>query len=164
MSAGVAWAALAILTGETPDWLSASERSRLRRNLRNPGFLDRLSTSEPRSKVQAFRVHRSDLGRVERIKGLVLTGLAGDFPGLDGPGPQVPFDAYVSRRTWRSIVSNLRPIEDPRSPNLVLRMPTHPWILRCARAPTAVAAADLLEHPDPRVVRVATTTLEELCG
>jgi hypothetical protein len=71
-------------------------------------------------------------------------------------------DAYVDAKTLRAIERRFRPDRHSRSPNMILRVPTHSWILRRpGEAPPPVVGADLLFDEDPRVARAAVRLLED---
>lgn len=162
MSARIAWAALAILAGERPDWISAPERSRLRRRIADAGIVDAMRTAEPRSTRYALRVHPRDRDRLLESAPLVRTGLAAGLPTLDAPAVPEILDAYVTAATADTIRRTLRALPDPDEANLLLRVPTHPWVLHRSVAPIAVVAADLLDDADPRVARAAREIFTEL--
>lgn len=162
LSARIAWAALALLSGEHPTWLSSSERSRLTKRMRVPGFLDALEDTEPRAAVTSLRVLPIDLDPILERERVVVTALAAGLAGLDLPARPAVHDGYVEAGAVHRVRRTFAPIESPTQPNLVLRVPTHPWILARGAAPAAVVAADLLMHADERVRRAARETLQEL--
>src|SRR2546427_6113190 len=62
LSAGTAWAVLALLSGCSPDWVHPAVQSRLRQRLRNRDWLWRsLLRSEPRAAIHRWRGHPADL-------------------------------------------------------------------------------------------------------
>ncbi len=163
LSAANAWAVLALLSGEDPAWVVPSVRSRLRRRMREPGWLARaIASSQPRASVEKLRVLPGDLKRLEG-RSPVRSGLSADFPEYDLRPESGSLDAYVSRRDYESIDERFRPLADAARPNLILRIPEQDWVLRRAdRAPLAVAAADLLNADDPRVRRSARDLISKL--
>lgn len=65
LGAATAWAILALLNGDSPDWLHPSVRSKLRRRVRDPSWLRRrLIRSEPRSQIHRWRVYPLDLPKL----------------------------------------------------------------------------------------------------
>jgi hypothetical protein len=100
-------------------------------------------------------------------EGLVRTGLSARAPSID-----IHFDlrrdgidAYVSSQYLRTLRSSLHPIESSEAANAVLRVPLgDEWILDQPVAPSAVVAADLLDHSDPRVARSARRVFERAVG
>jgi excisionase family DNA binding protein len=161
VSAANAWAILAILSRDPPDWLSSSVRSRLRRRLREPGWLESaLEFSQPRSLVNRLEALPGDLKKLQREFRVVRSGLAANYPQLDVlPSSQI-LDAYVNKEQLGAIKRRFLPDEDSSNPNLILRVPSNDWVLRySSQVPVAVAAADLLEEGDPRVRRAALSLL-----
>jgi excisionase family DNA binding protein len=157
MSEQNAWAMLAIVSGADPDWVSPSSRWRAERLIADaPGrAVDALASSAPRSVVNRWRLLPSDLSKLEHEFRLVATGLAAREPSLRLPGAE-SLDAYVSPGDLERISRRFRPAEQSRDANVVLRVPANDWVLRQGDiAPPAVVAADLLDHPDPRVAREA---------
>jgi excisionase family DNA binding protein len=166
MSARSAWALLAVLSGEEPAWISASARSRLRSALRYGAHpADLLRRSQPRSEVVEWRVLESDLAKVQADHSLVRTGLSRDRVDLDLVWAEnsEALDAYVTREAVDVLRRRLAPETAPSEPNLVLRVPFEPWVLKFSgEAPAAVVAADLLDHDDARVSRAGADLLERL--
>jgi hypothetical protein len=106
-----------------------------------------------------------DLDRLMEDERVIRSGLSAQAPVI-----HVPFeagrdgvDAYASIGDFMDIAQRLRPIENAAGWNAQLRIPkgAH-WILNEQVAPSAVVAADLLEHQDPRVARAAERALREL--
>ena len=161
LRASNAWALLALLSGASPAWVHPSVRSRLRRRLLDPAWVEgALMLSEPRSRVHRWRVLPSDLDRLRSLPGLVRTGLAAEVADLDVVPLREALDAYVDPRSLERLRGRLRPDEDPSRPNVSLRVPSHPWVLEMpGMAPPAVVAADLLDHEDPRVAAAARRLL-----
>lgn len=156
-----AWALLALLNGEVPHWVDPSVRSRLRRRIREHVFLRDLKTSEPRAEINRWRVLSADIPKIDNSFHLVHSGLSAKQSGLDIVPVGQALDAYVDAGTLRSLERRFRPDRFSPSPNVILRVPTHSWILsRPGEAPQAVVAADLLTDEDPRVARAAARRLE----
>lgn len=161
VSAANAWALLALLSGDVPEWVDPSVRSRLRRRIRDRELVHVLKASEPRSAIYRGRVLPADLSKLSREFQLVLSGLSAKSSGLDIVPIGQALDAYVDAKTLRAIERRFRPDRASSSPNVSLRVPAHPWILRRPReAPRAVVAADLLTDDDPRVARAAARLFE----
>jgi hypothetical protein len=161
LAAPNAWALLALLSGDSPDWVHPSVRSRLRRRLTDIDWLEAaLIHSEPRAQILRCRVLPGDLSKLRVECHLVYSGLSANHAELDVlPDPQ-RVDAYVAENLLRAIKLRFRPQQPSSNPNLTLRVPSHDWILRQeACAPQAVVAADLLGHEDPRVARAARRLL-----
>jgi excisionase family DNA binding protein len=166
LAAGNAWALLALLSGNSPDWVHPSVRSRLRRRLSDIDWLEAaLAHSEPRARILRWRVLPGDLGKLQVADYLVRSGLSAHHAELDvWPNPQ-QIDAYVSENSLRGMELRFRPERSSSRPNMILRLPSHEWILRQEpQAPQAVVAADLLGHDDPRVARAARHLLYRLAS
>ncbi len=121
-----------------------------------------LSWCEPRSASYSLRFLPNDLPSLLDY-GLVRTGLAARIPGVDVVHVADELDGYVRREALTEIKRRFRPLESSTNPNVVLRVPTHAWILHQASVgPPAVVAADLLVNPDGRVVRAGRRLLESI--
>jgi len=166
LAAANAWALLALLSGESPDWVHPSARSRLRRRLSDFNWLEvSLADSQPRALVLRWRVLPGDLSKLQDAVRLVYSGLSANRPELDVVPSSRQIDAYVDERSLRDVELRFRPDQSSANPNLILRLPSHDWVLRQgAQAPRAVVAADLLRHDDPRVARAARRLLERLAS
>lgn len=158
-----AWAMLALLSGYEAPWVSAWTRSRLESRLDDAeDVIEALQRSEPRATVSRWSVLKSDVSRLATRRNLVHTGLA--VPSATELLPsRVDFDAYLRGRDLERIEQELRP-RAPRNEgdaNLILRVPSHPWILSFETAPDPVVAADLLDHRSGRVQLAARKRLVE---
>ncbi len=163
LSAASAWALLAELSHMPPRWIHASARSRLRGRLTEPEWvLEALLRSQLRFRVVKWRVLPADLQRIRGKEGLVKTGLSAVSTEIDIVPAAALLDAYVDRETLGLIQKRYRPDTSPAEVNLILRVPSHPWILSFNVAPPAVAAADLLMSSDPRTVRAARESIRKL--
>lgn len=161
LSPASAWALLALLVGDVPGWVDPAVRSRLRRRIRQGGAVRGLRESAPRARLSRWRVLPRDIDKLMSEFPLVLSGLSARHSELDvvpvGPG----LDAYVDVAHLSKIERRFRPDRAPERPNVLLRVPSHPWILeRFDEAPVPVTAADLLASDDPRVARAAARFLE----
>jgi excisionase family DNA binding protein len=166
LNASNAWAALALLAGEHPAWLRPDVRSRLRRRLENPGWIDSaLEAAEDRSSIAWLWLPSHDLRRLAKEFPLVRSGLSAKEAGLDLLRyREDAVDAYVPEEILSGIERRFLPERASASDaNAILRVPTIPWVLqRHPEAPPAVVAADLLGHRDPRVDRAARERLRAL--
>jgi hypothetical protein len=161
MSADNAWALLAMLNGSEAPWVDVFSRSRLKRRLLNREWLEKaLESSEPRSAIYSWRILPSDLPKIKDY-GLVRSGLAARIPGLDVVAMDNAVDGYLSSKALAQIEKKLKPAKSSDNPNVVLRVPSQPWVLSQGPvAPPAVVAADLLAHPDSRVARAGRKLLQ----
>jgi excisionase family DNA binding protein len=164
VSAANAWAVLALLGGSDPSWVDPAVRSRLRRRMRDASWVEEaLLRAEQRSNNHSYRFLPADIPKIGAEYGVVLTGLAAPDPDLDVVVSQNEFDGYVKRDALADIQKRFHPSRASAGPNALLRVPSHPWVLKIGRvAPAAVKAADLLDHEDPRVARAARNLLRRL--
>lgn len=165
LSAKNAWALLAQLSGRPKAALvSRSTSYRLRRLLEQGGeeLADALALSQPRSEWHAWRVLPSDFAKLNDDLRLVPTGLAAADAWIDirYQPERDGIDAYVSQDDLRALERRFQPEKRSRASNVLLRVPRNgTWILDERRSPIPVAAADLLDHRDPRVRRAARAAL-----
>lgn len=155
----MAFAALYIISSEPAQWLSPSERCRVRSRL---GALDAptlLDLCRNRSGVRGFWCRGSRLdGVLDRIRPSAGTGeLAGDF----GLTMSDRVEGYVSEAAVESIVKANRLRKDFEPHNVVLHVPVflpegH------GPMPLGVCAADLAESEDERERSAGLEKLEEL--
>lgn len=165
LSARNAWAILAQM-GERSAAVNVSRRShyRLQDLLESSGdaLVRALSSGEPRSCEERWRVLPSDLMELARDPRVVLSGLSADDPRIE-VRHQIERDGlegYASEEVIQALERRLKPEKRSDRPNLVLRAPRgNMWILDERRAPWPVVAADLLNHDDPRVRRSARAAL-----
>ncbi len=163
VSAAIAWAILALLSGARPDMVHPSALSRLKRRMRDLEWVLRsLQHGEPRARVVHWRVLPADIPRILKKRGLVLTGLSAITREIDLVPSSEEVDTYVSSDMIRAIERQFQPAKEPDQPNLTLRVPNQPWILGFSRAPVAVVSADLLLSPDARAVRAGREALKRL--
>ena len=163
VSAAIAWAILALLSGARPDWVHPSALSRLKRRLRDLEWVLRsLQYGEARATVVRWRVLPADIPKILTKRGLVLTGLSATTREIDLVPSNGEVDAYVTSNVIRTIERQFQPAKEPDQPNLTLRVPNQPWILAFSRDPLAVVAADLLLSPDARAVRAGREALRRL--
>jgi excisionase family DNA binding protein len=163
LSADNAWALLALLSGSQPSWVDVFSRSRLKRRLLDQHWLEQaLKWSEPRAAVYSWRVLPTDLPKLQDY-GLVRSGLAAQVPGLDIVPMDNDRDGYVTAKALVQIEKRFQPSKLTHNPNVVLRVPSQPWVLsQGSVVPPAVVAADLLAHPDSRVTRAGRQLLHSI--
>jgi len=159
-----AWALLALLAGDEPAWVRPDARSRLRRYARDPKWLlSVLEHSEPRAEVRALWVAPEDLPKLAGFP-LIRSGLSAEraVANLDViPHRNEPIDVYASAEVAHEILRRFAPEEDVSDPNLILRIADFPLESNEGEAPLPVAAADLIDHDDPRVRRASEKALQE---
>lgn len=166
LSAANAWALLALLNGESPTWVDPSVRSRLKQRLRDVDWLHTaLAHSKPRARIHTWRVLPGDLDTLPMKFPLVYSGNSIEDPELDVFPSGRQIDAYIDERSLGALQRRYRPEQEPANPNLILRVPSHNWILKHeAGAPRPVIAADLLQSHDPRAARAARRLLAQLAN
>ena len=135
-------------------WLSAAERSRLRRRLRAGGLSALLPRLRARSERADYLVHDVDLERLAADPRLVRSGesAAVEFD-LDLIGPP-RFEAYVLRRDSGAVVGEHQLVSSPGdASNVLLRVidGVEPFRPDQRVAPIAAVAVDLVESSDARV-------------
>lgn len=163
LSAGSAWALLALLAGDSPGWVDAAVRSRLRGRIRKGEVVDLLQKSEARALIHIWRVLPGDLEKIAAEFPIVRSGLSAGYRELDVVPLGQQLDGYISADDLAKIERRFRPDGAPDRPNVVLRVPAVPWVLNQSyRAPLPVVAGDLLPSDDPRVVRAAREVLRSL--
>ncbi len=161
LSAASAWALLALLAGDVPNWVDPAVVSRLRRRIRQGKIAQPLKESAPRAVINRWRVLPRDIEKIVNEFPLILSGLSARPPELDVVPIGHELDGYLDGRYLPQIERRFRPDRSPERPNLLLRVPSHRWILkRFDKAPLPVVAADLLLSDDPRVARAAARVLE----
>jgi excisionase family DNA binding protein len=163
-----AWALLALLSGQQPDWVRRDAVSRLRRIARDPDWLiSLLRHSEQRAEERSFWVPLEDHHSIGGYP-LVRSGLSAQNAArhLDVlPRRNEALDVYASEEVADAIERRLMPERSDDLPNLVIRIPSNSWVLdQGPEAPLPVVAADLLSHHDPRVRRAAEGPLRSLSG
>lgn len=156
-----AWGLIALAEGNDPRWLDASNRSRLRRQLRDQDLQDVIPFLARRGHRLALRAHASDLRRIEAEPDVVRSGVsAASEHGLEIVAPGV-LEAYVP-------VGRLSPLErryrlkPSADPNLILHVIDGPWPFADDQrvAPKLAAVLDLLDHDDERSRRAAHRALK----
>ena len=135
-------------------WLSAAERSRLRRRLRARGLSPLLPRLRSRSERVDYLVHDVELERLAGDSRLVRSGesAAVEFD-LDLIGPP-RFEAYVLRRDSDAVVGEHELFVNPSGEsNVLLRVidGVEPFRPDQRVAPIAAVAVDLVESSDARV-------------
>ncbi|MGZ9828813.1 DNA-binding protein [Tsukamurella ocularis] len=158
-----AWAALAMLSGETADWLDPAALSRLRARLRRSCAED-----------VAWTVRRRSL-RIERMQGW------GDATGLIPTGASVltdPYwsdyfelsavdrgthDGYVPQKKYAATIRDLGLIEDPEGDFTIRVVPASAgWPVD--RVLPAAVAVDLMESLDTREAAAGNLALTRMLG
>ncbi|MEO7803736.1 MAG: helix-turn-helix domain-containing protein [Actinomycetota bacterium] len=166
LKASNSWALLALLSGERPSWVDPTVLARLKRRARNHEVAIRgLRYGELRSRVYRWYVLPSDIAKLVGGFSLVLSGLSVAHLELNVISVGQQLDAYADQNQLHKIEQRFRPDREPDKANLILRVPSHPWILsHFDEAPLAVIAADLIDDEDPRVAGAAVQFLQKCCS
>lgn len=143
----VSFAALYMICGEEAVWLSASERSRLKRRLVSFDVPRLLESCRGRAHVREFWCRENRLGLVLRtIRATAATGDFADGFGLTGGGT---VEGYIPDEVLRGLIGQARLRSDFRPVNVRLRvasfMPPGEGDM-----PLGVCAADLAGSSDVR--------------
>lgn len=143
--------------------LHPSDRSRLRAVVRDRSLFDMAPRLRRRARIHRLRAHRSDVDRIAREKGLVLTGVsAADAHGFDIHAPGV-VEAYVPADGAAALVRKYS-LDASVDPNVLLHAVAGRWPFQpdAQIAPPIVAALDLLEGDDERTRRAGRDYLVAL--
>jgi excisionase family DNA binding protein len=172
LSTRVAWAAAALLDGDDADWLTTSERSRLRARLRAHDAEEwqtyRRWLGSRHSAVTRFRVADSDVTVLLAREGVVAAGLSAAGSYQLGLGTSGHADAYVSPAVLAELVEEFFLIESAVG-KLRLRTVDGDWHLRTAQsrqgecvAARLMVAVDLLDEGDARSHQAGFELLQTL--
>jgi hypothetical protein len=156
-----AWGVIALAEGENPEWLDSSNRSRLRRLLREQDLQDILPSLARRGRRLELRAHASDLPRIEAEPDVVLSGVsAASEYLLEIVAPGV-LEAYIPARRLSQLERRYR-LKPSSDANLILHVVDGPWPFALDRrvAPRLAAVLDLLDHDDERSRRAAHRALK----
>lgn len=160
-SSSHAWALIALAEGENPKWLDSSNRSRLRRLLREQNFQDILPSLARRGRRLELRAHASDLPRIEAEPDVVRSGVsAASEHRLEIVAPSV-LEAYIPARRLSQLERRYR-LKPSADANLILHVVDGPWPFAFDQrvAPRLAAVLDLLDHDDERSRRAAHRALK----
>lgn len=157
-----AWGLIALAEGDDPKGLDASNRSRLRRHLREQDLRDVLPALVRRGRRIGLRAHASDLARIEAEPDVVRSGVSAALDhGLEIVAPGV-LEAYIPARSWSPLERRYH-LEPSADPNLILHVINGPWPFANNQrvAPKLAAALDLLDHDDERSRRAGHRALRD---
>jgi excisionase family DNA binding protein len=160
-----AWILLGLASGEDPEGVDPSVRSRMRRALSLEGMEKLGPRLARRGEFHYYDAHRGEIPYIVKDPRFVASGIsAAGAHGLNlVSGSEA--DGYVRAGALKEFVANhaLRPAA-PGS-NLRLRaVPDRAWhfLEGTPVAPIAAVALDLAEDPDPRSAEVGVTALGDL--
>jgi len=160
-SSAHAWGIIALAEGELPKWLDSSNRSRLRRLLREHDLQDILPSLARRARRLEMRAHASDLPRIEAEPDVVRSGVsAASEHRLEIVAPGV-LEAYVPARRLAHLERRYR-LKPSADANVILHVVDGPWPFASGQrvAPRLAAVLDLLDHDDERSRRAAQRALK----
>lgn len=158
-TAATAWAALALLSGEQVDWLSAPALSRLRHRLRAADAAELIWTTRRRASVRRMRGWGRDTG-------LLQTGAS----ALNDPAMSALFDlspaergtdGYVRARDVADLVTTLGLFDDAEG-DVTVRVVPDDAGYRVDHPLTAATAVDLAESLDARESAAGRRVLTQL--
>jgi excisionase family DNA binding protein len=160
-----AWALLVLASGEDPEGVNSSARSRMRRALSLEGVEALGPRLARRGDSHYFDAHRGEIPYIVEDPRFVASGVsAAGTHGLDlVSGAEA--DGYVRVGALKEFVADHALQPAARGSNLRLRaVPNGAWhFLKGARvAPIAAAALDLSEDPDSRSAEVGLMALRDL--
>lgn len=146
-TAATAWAALALLSGENVDWLSASALSRLRHRLRAADAPELIWATRRRATTRRMRGWGHDVGLlptgVSALRDPAMSALFGLSPVEWGA------DGYVQARDAVHVIAALGLVDDAEGEVTVRVVPDDAGY-RVDHPLTAATAADLAESLDTR--------------
>ena len=156
-----AWGLLLLAGGSSPDWLSRSDLSRLRRRLKESTLEELAPRLRSRALTDALRAHPSDLQRLAAEDALVLAGLsAASHYDLGLAYPADSLEAYVPIKQVAGLKKKYA-LQPSATPNVILRVVEGVWPFEegATVAPATVVGLDLLESDDARLRRAGQVLL-----
>jgi excisionase family DNA binding protein len=163
----ISWGGLWLLSGLTADWLGDSEKSRLRKRLREATPQSLTLAVRQRAHLDHCRVLPAYLETVRNEQSVAAAGLtAAQSAGADIVGMDLA-ELYCDRRTHEQLSTRFAITTTSSNPNLNVRTienSTLAQALLSARTtmPAAVVAVDLMESTDPRTIYAGTALAARL--
>jgi len=158
-TAATTWAALALLCGESVDWLDAAAKSRLRHRLRASSASELCWMTRRRATVHRMRGWGKDEGLlpsgVSALRDTAMSELF-DLTAVDRGA-----DGYVRARNFADLVTTLGLIED-RDGDVTVRVVTDNSGYDVDHVLTAAVAVDLAESLDTRESAAGLRVLDDL--
>lgn len=162
-----AWALIDLWHGGDAEWISRSQRSRLRRQLREQGIRGLAPALRGRAERWRMRGHPAAIERL-REDGAVQPGGSSAAPYYEADiAASDELEAYVKADDAGRLVERLH-LERSMAPNLVLHVVPGPWPFGSVAQPVPgvvpplVVALDLLESADERSRRAGKNLLARL--
>lgn len=172
MSTRIAWAAADLLDGGSADWLSTSERARLRARLAAHAG-DGWQTysrwlSSRQTRVARYRIADDDIAVLLATDGVVATGASAASAYRLGLSAAGQAEVYAAGETVAQLVDELFLLTSATG-NLLMRTVDGDWHRRTATtrrgrvvAARLMTAVDLVDGQDARSRRVGTTLLGQV--
>jgi hypothetical protein len=163
-TARTAWAALALLSGQNPTWISSSEKSRLKNRLRS---LDAATVQVlARNKDRTFRYRGTPDALVALSDYLIASGAtamrdqstAETFGMTGGSGIA---EGYVMAGDAEALADSFGLVEDPEGNAIIHEVESEEPFTE-GRAPVAAIAVDLMGSPATRERSAGQRLIEEL--
>jgi hypothetical protein len=167
LAARVAWGVLWELSGERAHWMAASERSRLRTNIRKLNTDEVVLRVRRRATLHRYRILPTYVDRLAADAACVAGGVgAASAVGADIVALGFA-EVYTARSTGDRIVKQYAMVEGGTDAdiNVNLRVLDDDLIFLLSgrtHMPSAVVACDLMESPEPRTRHAGTLLLSDL--
>ena len=167
LAARVAWGVLWELSGERAHWLVASERSRLRTNIRKLNTDEVVLRVRRRATLHRYRILPTYVARLAADAACVAGGV-GAASAVGADIVAIGFaEVYTARSTRDRLVKQYAMVEGGNNAdiNVNLRVLDDDLIFLLngrTHMPSAVVACDLMESPEPRTSRAGTLILSDL--
>ncbi|AUI61879.1 helix-turn-helix domain-containing protein [Amycolatopsis sp. BJA-103] len=167
LSGRMAWGFLWSLSGHRPQWISPSERVRLKRYARERELAHWPRLLSGRARVHRVRMLPGPLARLREDPHAVVSGpVAAGHYGADLMAGGADEEFYVDAARFDELARSRRLRLDSAAPNVVIRIPALHGVLRPpgsdGHAVAAAVAADLLDAGDERSVLAAQQLLTRL--
>lgn len=158
-TAATAWAALALLSGESVDWLDSSAMTRLRHRLRGSSASELCWMTRRRATVHRMQGWGKDTGLlysgVSALRDPAMSEL------FDLTAVERGVDGYVHARDFADLVTTLGLVED-RDGDVTVRAVTDDSGYAVDHVLTAAVAVDLAESLDTRESAAGLRVLDDL--
>lgn len=163
-AARIAWAALALLSGQNPTWISASEKSRLKKRL---GTLDATAVCVlARNKDHTIRYRATPDALVALSDHLIASGptamrdeATAETFGMTGGGGIA--EGYVMAGDAKALAESFGLVEDPSGNAIIHEVELEEPFVE-GRAPVAAVAVDLMGSLATRERSAGQRVIEEL--
>ncbi|MBP2269164.1 excisionase family DNA binding protein [Pseudarthrobacter sp. PvP004] len=163
-TANTAWAALALLSGQNPTWISSSEKSRLKSRLRHLDAAAVCTLARHKDRTYRYRATRDALDRLSHY--LIASGAtamrdestAETFGMTGGSGIA---EGYVMAGDAKALADSFGLVEDP-SGNAIIHEVELEEPFAEGRAPVAAIAVDLMGSLAIRERSAGQRVIEEL--